>query len=75
MLSLVYLKPAFVVLVAVALVLASVELHEALKRQDMTSAIVPIAIGSVAISFGSYFAGRPGPVIFSTTSVLLASLA
>jgi phosphatidate cytidylyltransferase len=74
-LSLVYFKPAFVVLVAVALVLAAVELHEALKRQDMTSAIVPIAIGSVAISFGSYFAGRPGPVIFSTTSVLLASLA
>jgi phosphatidate cytidylyltransferase len=74
-LSLIYLKPAFVVLVAVALVLAAVELHEALKRQGMTSAIVPIAIGSVAIAFGSYFAGRPGPVIFSTTSVLLASLA
>jgi phosphatidate cytidylyltransferase len=74
-LSLVYLKPAFVVLVAVALVLASVELHEALKKQGMTSAIVPIAIGSVAISFGSYFAGRQEPVIFSTTSVLLASLA
>jgi phosphatidate cytidylyltransferase len=74
-LSLIYLKPAFVVLVAVALVLASVELHEALKKQGMTSAIVPIAVGSVAISFGSYFAGRQEPVIFSTTSVLLASLA
>jgi phosphatidate cytidylyltransferase len=74
-LSLIYLKPAFVVLVAVALVLAAVELHEALKRQGMTSAIVPIAIGSVAISFGSYFAGREGPVVFSTTSLLLASLA
>jgi phosphatidate cytidylyltransferase len=74
-LSLLYLKPAFVVLVAVALVLASVELHEALKKQGMTSAIVPIAVGSVAISFGSYFAGRQEPVIFSTTSVLLASLA
>jgi phosphatidate cytidylyltransferase len=73
--SLLYLKPAFVVLVAVALVLASVELHEALKKQGMTSAIVPIAVGSVAISFGSYFAGRQEPVIFSTTSVLLASLA
>jgi phosphatidate cytidylyltransferase len=70
-----YLKPAFVVLVAVALVLASVELHEALKKQGMTSAIVPIAVGSVAISFGSYFAGRQEPVVFSTTSVLLASLA
>src|SRR5215211_9436153 len=41
----------------------------------MTSAIIPIAVGGVAISFGSYFAGRQAPVIFSTTSVLLASLA
>ena len=57
-LSLIYLRPAFVVLVAVALVLAAVELHGALKKQGMTSAIIPIAIGSVAISFGSYFAGR-----------------
>ena len=60
MLSLVYFKPAFVALVAVALVLAAVELHEALKKQGMTSAIIPIAIGSVAIAFGSYFAGRRG---------------
>jgi phosphatidate cytidylyltransferase len=74
-LSLVYFKPAFVALVAAALILAAVELHEALKRQGMTSAIIPIAIGSVAIAFGSYFAGRQEPVIFSTTSVLLASLA
>ena len=74
-LSLVYAKPAFVALVAVALVLATVELHEALRKQGMTSAIIPIAIGSVAIAFGSYFAGRQEPVVFSTTSVLLASLA
>ena len=70
-LSLIYLKPAFVVLVAVALVLAAVELHEALKKQGMTSTIIPIAIGSVAIAFGSYFAGRQVPVDFSTPSVLL----
>jgi phosphatidate cytidylyltransferase len=74
-LSLIYFKPAFVVLVATALVLAAVELHGALKKQGMNSAIVPISIGSVAIAFGSYFAGRQEPVIFSTTSVLLASLA
>jgi phosphatidate cytidylyltransferase len=74
-LSLAFLKPAFVALVAVALVLATVELHEALQKQGMTSAIIPIAIGSVAIAFGSYFAGRQEPVVFSTTSVLLASLA
>jgi len=74
-LSLVYFTPAFVALVAAALILAAVELHEALKKQGMMSAIIPIAIGSVAIAFGSYFAGRQEPVIFSTTSVLLASLA
>ena len=74
-LSLLYFKPAFVVLVALALVLASVELHEALRKHGMTSAIIPIAVGSVAIAFGSYFAGRQEPVVFSTTSVLLASLA
>ena len=74
-LSLIYLQPAFVVLVAVALVLATIELHGALKKQGMNAAIVPITIGSVAIAFGSYFAGRQEPVIFSTTSVLLASLA
>lgn len=74
-LSLIYLKPAFVVLVAVALVLAAVELHEALKKQGMTSTIIPIAIGSVAIAFGSYFAGRQVPVDLSTPSVLLGSLA
>ena len=49
MLSLVYLKPAFVVLVAVALVLAAVELHEALKAgHDVGDR--SIAIGSIAIS-------------------------
>jgi phosphatidate cytidylyltransferase len=75
-LSLLYFEPAFVLLVAVALVLASVELYHALARQDMHAAIVPIAAGGVAIPFGSYLAGRENAVIeFSTTSVLLASLA
>ena len=42
----------------------------------MTAAIVPIVAGGVAIPFGSYLAGRENAVIeFSTTSVLLASLA
>jgi phosphatidate cytidylyltransferase len=75
-LSLLYFEPAFVLLVAVALVLASLELYHALARHDMTAAIVPIAAGGVAIPFGSYLAGRENSVIeFSTTSVLLASLA
>jgi phosphatidate cytidylyltransferase len=76
LLSLLYFEPAFVLLVAVALVLASLELYHALARHDMTAAIVPIAAGGVAIPFGSYLAGRENSVIeFSTTSVLLASLA
>ena len=73
-LSLTFFKPAFVVLVAVALALASVELHQALARhQDMHSSIIPIVGGGGAISIGSYLAGVQK--VFSTTSVLLAALA
>lgn len=72
-LSLIFFKPAFVLLVALALALASVELHQALAKHDMHSAIVPIIGGGVAISIGSYLAGVQK--VFSTTSVLLAALA
>jgi len=75
-LSLSFFKPAFVVLIAVALVLGAVELYQALQRHmQMTAAIIPIAVGTVAIATGSYLAGRQKPVVFSSTSVLLASLA
>ena len=74
-LSLLFFKPAFVLLVAVALGLAAVELHQALRKQGMTSSIIPIVVGSLAISIGSYLAGQQRPVVFSTTSVLLAALA
>ena len=75
-LSLIFFEPAFVLLVALALMMASVELYRALQRQEMTAAIVPIVAGSLAIPFGSYLAGRENAVIeFSTTSVLLGSLA
>ena len=72
-LSLTFWKPAFVILVAVALALASIELHQALAKKDMHSAIVPIVGGAIAISIGSYLAGVQK--VFSTTSVLLAALA
>ena len=75
-LSLLFFEPAFVLLVAVALAAASIELYHALARQDMNASIVPIVAGCLAIPFGSYLAGRENSVIeFSTTSVLLASLA
>jgi phosphatidate cytidylyltransferase len=75
-LSLQFYKPAFVALIALALVLGAVELYQAfLKQMQMKAAIIPIAVGTVAISTGSYLAGRQNPVVFSSTSVLLASLA
>lgn len=74
-LTLMFFKPGFVALVAVALGLGSIELWTALKRHGMTASIVPILVGIVPITVGSYIAGQQTPVVFSTTSVLLASLA
>lgn len=74
-LTLVFWRFGFVLLIALALALASVELHNALRRVGMLAAVGPIVVGSVAIAIGSYLAGRQTPVVFSTTSVLLAALA
>ena len=74
-LTLIFWRFGFVLLIALALALASVELNTALRRQGMKAAVVPIVVGSVAISIGSYLAGRQTPPVFSTTSVLLAALA
>jgi len=73
-LTLLFWRFGFVLLIAAALALGSVELHTALRRVGMRSAVVPIVAGSVAIAIGSYLAGR-NPTHFSTTSVLLAALA
>jgi phosphatidate cytidylyltransferase len=75
-LSLLFFEPAFVILLAAALALASLELYQALRKLEMTAAIVPIVGGCVAIPVGSYLAGRETTGIeFSTTSVLLGSIA
>ena len=74
-LTLVFWRFGFVLLIALALAAASIELHNALRRIGMYPAVVPIVVGSVAIAIGSYLAGRQSPVVFSTTSVLLAALA
>lgn len=72
--TLIWFKPGFVALLAVALALGANEVYQALKRQGMTAAIIPILIGTVAIATGSYLAGQQRGV-FSTTTVLLSSLA
>ncbi|GAA2101608.1 hypothetical protein GCM10009841_17470 [Microlunatus panaciterrae] len=74
-LTLLFFNWGFVALVALALCLGSVELYQALQRQGMKAAIVPILIGTIAIVIGSYFAGQQEPVVFATNSILLASLA
>lgn len=48
----------FVILVTIALCIGAHEVHNALKRKGMTSAIWPIIVGTVAIVIGSYFAGH-----------------
>ena len=56
-LSLMFFKPAFVLFVAVALSMGSLELYHALQRHGMKAAIQPIIVGTLAISIGSYLAG------------------
>ncbi|MGL5406141.1 MAG: phosphatidate cytidylyltransferase [Propionibacteriaceae bacterium] len=48
----------FVILTAIALCLAAVEVHSALLRKGAESAIVPILVGTVLIVTGSYYAGH-----------------
>lgn len=64
----------FVLLVAIAITLGSIEVHQALRDHGgMNAAIVPIVVGTVAIVVGSYLAGsRPGVV--SSNTVLLAAI-
>ncbi|HHV21182.1 MAG TPA: phosphatidate cytidylyltransferase [Propionibacterium sp.] len=60
----------FQILVALALALGAVEVHNALKRLDMHSAIVPIVIGTVAIVTSAYFAGQRDLGISANTLML-----
>ncbi|WP_432558061.1 phosphatidate cytidylyltransferase [Granulicoccus sp. GXG6511] len=60
----------FQILVGLALALGAVEVHQALKRLDMHSAIVPIVIGTVAIVISAYFAGQRDLGISANTLML-----
>ncbi len=61
----------FVLLVAVALCLGSIEIHQALLRIGARSEIVPIAIGTAATVLGSYWAGQhPTDHIPSNTLII-----
>lgn len=56
--TLIWWNPGFIVLLVVLTSLGAVELHQALRRIDMTSAIIPVVVGNVVIIGGTYAAAE-----------------
>lgn len=73
--SLVFFHWGFVALVALGLVLSAVELHQALARLGIRTAIVPICVGTVAIIFASYLAGSEPLLSMPASTIMLSTLA
>lgn len=73
--SLVFFHWGFVALVALALVLAAVELHQALNRLGTRTAIVPISVSTVVIIFASYAVGKQSELPLPASTVMLSTLA
>lgn len=72
--TLIWFNWGFVVLAAIALALGAVEVHQALKRIGMTSAIIPIVVGTIAIVIGSYLAGQLDQDTIPSNTLLLGAL-
>lgn len=70
--SLVWWLPGFVIFAITLIGMAAVEVHQALKRVEMTSAILVIEIGLVAMMGGGYVVTRREPELSAT--YLLACL-
>ena len=74
-LTLVYWHWGFVLLVTAMLTLGTIELHDALKRIGMNSAVIPIVAGTIAVICGSYAAAtQEGTGALPWHSVLLGFL-
>jgi phosphatidate cytidylyltransferase len=74
-LTLLYWHWGFMLLITAMLTLGVIELHDALKRIGMISAVVPIVVGTVAVICGSYAAAaQEGPTLLPWHSVLLGFL-
>lgn len=74
-LTLIFWHWGFVLIVTVMLTLGTIEVHDALKRIGMNSAIVPIVIGTVAVLAGTYAAAtQEGQTNLPWHSVLLGFL-
>ncbi len=74
-LTLLYWHWGFVLLVTAMLTLGTIELHDALKRIGMNSAVIPIVAGTIAVICGSYAAAtQEGNTALPWHSVLLGFL-
>jgi phosphatidate cytidylyltransferase len=60
--TLVWWQPGFIVLLVVLTSLGAIEVHHALRRVGMTSVVLPVVIGNIAIIGGSYAAAVLQPV-------------
>ncbi len=60
--TLIWWHPGFILLIVVLTCMGAVEVHHALKRIGMNSAILPIVVGTVAIIGGSYAAAVLEPI-------------
>ena len=73
LLSLYVWKPAFLGVVAIAVVLGLWELSNALRADQVRVAVVPIAVGGVAILVAAY-AGGPEPMLVALALTVLATM-
>jgi phosphatidate cytidylyltransferase len=72
---LLFFKPGFVLLVAVATWFACRELHQALQKKGIEATLAPILAGCVVIAFGPYAIETWLPDTLTMTAALLACLA
>jgi phosphatidate cytidylyltransferase len=70
LLSLYVVKAAFVLLVAVAILVAVWELTRALASRGIAAPVVPVAVGAVAMIGGAYFGGPQALVVALALTVL-----
>ena len=71
---LLFFKPGFVLLIAVATAFATRELDEALQKQNIHASLVPLLAGCVLMAFGPYAVATWLPGALSITGTLLICL-
>lgn len=73
-LTLAFFNWGFVALVAAGLVVACIELHQALQRKNIHTAIWPISVGTLLIVMASYAAGREPDIGMPATTIVLGAI-